>query len=574
MTYSLSIPGVLHDAVHAACTCACVIACGLACVLAPLAVPATMSAQLLITEVHPTPASGEPEWVECVNTGGRPLRLVSWMICDSRTYASIADVTIPAGGFAVLTPDAEALAETRSIPADVVVIECQLPSLNNTVDRVELRSSDSSIVDSVTYDMRRHVRGRSIERCGEWVDGTVTYRSSWSASQRRDSASCGTLNSCVLLPQDVRVMPLQVLDSSITVSMRNAGLLTSAARRFVIEIGADRRRGEIPPLEPGRSSEITIDHLDLGRADTVRTIVLRVTINAGDDRPENDTLEVSITAAPLGPGITITEMMAEPDDHQTEYVEIWNGTPRPLDVAGWTLEDASGRRCVILPPALILPSAYMAVSVDTALRHMQGVGYWTLMRPAMNINATSDAVTLRTPEGLVVERVTYDDDAHVAILTTRGRSLERRAPWTSSGGLAAWTTCVHPSGGTPGGPNSVGLPPPVIVGMRSWPDPCSAVMSSAFYPCVITWEQPIEQGIGRMRIFRLDGIQVAELLNGEVIGRTGSAVWDMRDATTGAAVSVGTYVAVLECTALSTTDHHVERCLVNVGQSDLPPMKR
>jgi len=33
-------------------------------------------------------------------------------------------------------------------------------------------------------------------------------------------------------------------------------------------------------------------------------------------------------------------------------------------------------------------------------------------------------------------------------------------------------------------------------------------------------------------------------------------------------------VAVLECTALSTTDHHVERCLVNVGQSDLPPKKR
>lgn len=566
MKSPLRIPVLLHDAVHAVCMCACV--------LALLAVPAESMAQLLITEVHPTPASGEPEWVECVNTGARPLRLVSWMICDSRTCASLADVTIPAGGFAVLTPDAEALAETRSVPADAVVIECRLPSLNNTVDRVELRSSDSSIVDSVTYDTRRHERGRSIERCGEWVDGTVTYRSLWSASQRRDSASCGMLNSCVLLPRDVRVMPLLVLDSSITISLHNSGLMTSAARRFVIDVGADRLRGEIPPLEPGRSSEITIDRLDLGLTDTVRTILLRVAINASDDRPENDTLETRITAAPLGPAITITEMMAEPDDHQPEYVELWNGTPRPLDVAGWTLEDASGRRCVILPPATILPSAYMAVSTDTALRRMQGVGYWTLMRPAMNINATADTVTLRTPEGLVVERVAYDDDAHVAVLTTRGRSLERRAPWSSAGGVVAWTTCVHPSGGTPGRPNSVGLPPPVIVGMRSWPDPCSAVASSAFHPCVITWEQPIEQGIGRLRIFRLDGMQVAELLNGEVIGRTGSAIWDLRDATTGAAVSVGTYVAVLECTALSTTDHHVERCLVNIGQSDLPPKKR
>ncbi len=536
--------------------------------------PAMASAQLIITEVHPTPASGEPEWVECVNIGGRSLRLTSWMICDSRTCAPLQDITIAAGGFAVITSDAEALAESRSIPADVAVIECRLPSLNNSVDRVELRRADSSIVDTVTYDVRRHVRGRSVERCGEWADGTVRYAFSWDASQRRDSASCGMLNSCVLLPHDVRLMPLQVLDSSITIVMLNAGLATSAARRYVIDVGAERLRGDIPPLEPGRSTDVTIDRAGIGAADTVRRLDLRAVIESDDDRPENDTLETNITVAPLWPAVSISEMMAEPDDRQSEYVELWNGTTKPVDLAGWTLEDASGRRCAILSPAVILPKAYMAISTDTSLTRMPNLGYWTLMRPAMNINAVTDTVMLRTSEGLVVDRVAYDDDAHVSILSTRARSLERRAPWSIAGGVAAWTTCVDPSGGTPGRPNSIGVPPPVIAGMRSWPDPCSAVASSAFYPCVITWEQPIEQGIGRLRIFRLDGMEVAELFNGEIIGRSGSAMWNLRDDTTGAPVSVGTYVAVFECTALAATVHHVERCLVNVGQSDVMPMKR
>ena len=91
---------------------------------------------------------------------------------------------------------------------------------------------------------------------------------------------------------------------------------------------------------------------------------------------------------------------------------------------------------------------------------------------------------------------------------------------------------------------------------------------------MISWEQPIEQGIGRLRIFRLDGVQVAELLNGELIGRSGTATWDLRDDVTRMPVGIGSYVAVLECTSLITPEHHVQRCLVNVGQSDVPPSKR
>lgn len=531
--------------------------------------------QMVITEVHPTPSSGEPEWVECVNTSPRAVRLDGWMVCDNRTCTALGSVSVPAGGFVVLVRDAEALSEVRTVPPPVVVIECALPSLNNSVDRVELRRIDSTLIDSVTYDVRRNIRGVSIERCGTWTSGVVTYEHTWGPSMRRDSASCGMLNSCVRLPMDLRVMPATMQDTAIVISVVNLGQQTSPSRQRSIDAGDLRLRDEMPELEPGRMDEIRLDIRDIGRRDTVRSVILTVTLGSPDDRPDNDTIEQMMLMPTIEPRITITEMMAEPDDRQSEYIEIWNGTPNTLDLGGWTLQDASKKRATILPPARIESGGYLAVAADTTIVRMAPAGQWTLMRPALNINATTDTITLRTPQGLVVDRVPYDDDAHVNILTTRGIALERRIPWTSTPEQgASWTSSTDMSGGTPGRANSIGRPPPVISGLRSWPDPCSAVQSSSRYPCLISWQQPLEQCIGRLRVYRSDGVFVAELLNGELIGNSGSVVWDVRDARTGAPAAVGIYVAVLECSQISTPGMHVERCLINVGQSDGQARKR
>jgi hypothetical protein len=503
------------------------------------------------------------------------VRVDGWLVCDNRTCVALGSVSIPAGGFVVLVRDAEALSEARFLPPDVVVLECSLPSLNNSVDRVELRRSDSSLVDSVTYDVRRNIKGLSIERCGTWTSGVVTYGNTWGPSMRRDSASCGLLNSCVRLPMDVRVLPAMVEDTTVVIAVINVGLQSSPARRRSIYAGDVRLRDEVPRLEPGRSDQLRLDLRDIGLHDTVRRVVLTVALGSPDDRPDNDTIEQVIILPTIEPRITITEMMAEPNERQSEYIEIWNGTPVPVDLSGWTLEDASKKRATILPSAKIESGGYLAIAADTTIAQIAPPDAWTLMRPALNINATTDTIILRTPQGVVVDRVPYDEHAHVDILSTLGIALERRVPWTSTPEQwGSWTSSTDISGGTPGRANSIGRPPPVISGMRSWPDPCSAVPTSASYPCVISWVQPLEQCIGRLRVYRSDGVFVAELLNGELIGNRGSAVWDGRDARTGAAATVGIYVAVLECSLIATPGMHVDRCIINVGQSDDVVRKR
>ena len=143
--------------------------------------------QILITEIHPTPAAGEPEWVECTIQTTGPVRLDTLQVCDNRSCARLPNVRIENGACFVLTRDEQALRETRQVPAGVVIVECALPSLNNTTDRVELRRADSLILDVTAYNIRPEERGRSIERHGTIENGVVTYGSHWSASAAFDS---------------------------------------------------------------------------------------------------------------------------------------------------------------------------------------------------------------------------------------------------------------------------------------------------------------------------------------------------------------------------------------------------
>ncbi|MEN9281819.1 MAG: hypothetical protein RL594_754 [Bacteroidota bacterium] len=534
-----------------------------------------VSAQFLLTEVQPTPTSGEPEWIECINHASTSLKIEGWRICDSRACVRIPTITVAAGGILVLTTDVEALHEVREVPSNVAVVQCPFPSLNNGSDQVTIRGADSVMIDSMSYDMRRFRRGVSLERCGMWESGSVIYSSTWQSSPRRDSASCGLLNGCVALPHDLRVMPLVVQDSTVAIIIRNVGLHAARSCRRRIEIGAFTMDDVIPTLEPQRQDELIVPISSIGLADTVRRIVVHVDLDARDDRPDNDTLVEQICIPCIGPCISITELMAEPHERQTEYVEIRNGTARPVDLGGWTLQDGSSKVAVILPPAVIAPGEFLAVAADTSIAAMATAHPWTLMRPALNVNADRDLITLRTPEGVVVDKATYDHAWHVPLPTTRGIALERRVPWsTNHDQAAAWTSSVDRSGGTPGRDNSINRPPPVISGLRSWPDPCSAESSSSRFPCVISWEQPIEQAIGRLRVLDLQGTVKSELLNGQLIGRQGSAVWDLRTDQVGSPVPVGVYVAVLECTSITTAEYHVDRCLINVGETSQQLRKR
>lgn len=516
-----------------------------ACIIAIVVTVANATAQLRINEVQPTPPSGEPEWVEVVNAGQAAVRMASWYLCDARSCVNLPVCTVEPGEYIVLTRDAEALRETRVVQA--TVIECSLPSLNNTTDAVILRDADSNAVDSVFYRVDR--KGRSIER-GD--DG-------WGSTYSRDSATCGYLNSRVRLWHDLRAAEITSGGPvpHINIVIRQAGTTTSRQRGVIVLADTLRMQATVPPLPP--ETEWTWS-IPLEALPVASVIPCTVMLTRSDDRAANDTMTAVISVPPPTSSVSITEVMLAPMSHQCDYVEVYNGAPDTLDLDGWMLVDASDDTVRAAGTARIPPQHYGIIATDTIVRQMMHEvdrDRLALIRRSFSIDAGGEDITLLNPSGFTVDLARCDPVMHVADLAdTRGVALEKIDPSLVGADKASWTSSGDLSGGTPGRTNSVGITLPGI--SRGHLDVGSS------WPYAIRFRHPFRHAAAFMQIATLDGASVRTLLDNVVIGSEGAITWDGAD-NVGRLVPRGPYVVTF--TAVDATSERVVEAVATIVAS-------
>lgn len=525
--------------------------------------------QLLITEIHATPAAGEPEWVECVVTSTSPIQLDEYLVCDNATCVPLPRATIQRGMLFVVTRDPEVLHETRMISDSTVVVKCAMPSLNNTSDCVEIRRRDSSLIDRSQYSILASGRGRSIERHGTSDNGFVTYNDVWSASMAFDSATCARVNSHVEYERDVAITGYFVQDSIVRIGLVNNGRIPASGQQVLITVGQHQFIHECPDLQPKQWWSTQLELMQLLPTACARSDVVTVELPMRDMRTENNVFRSTIVIPPMNGGVMITEILADPRETDCDFVEIWNGTTDSLDMFGWTLQDDGGDICRILQHVIVPPNDYVACASDTAIVRMCNGELSGFVRPSLNIHSLLDSVTLRTPSGFVADKAVYDKSWHSqALVSAKGRSLEKRVPEARNTSASDWGSSTDVDGSTPGTSNTIEFE--VLKSfdiLRASPSPFSTLRSAGRHPCVISWTQPFDQATARMYVLRLDGSIVAELLNGEFIGRQGAVTWDGVNSVNAAPLPIGIYIAAFECIDAGTQRVVRGTCPVVIGES-------
>lgn len=223
-------------------------------------------------------------------------------------------------------------------------------------------------------------------------------------------------------------------------------------------------------------------------------------------------------------------------------------------------------RSIGVGKTVVAPLAYGVFAGDTTIRNRVGQNHWTLARPSLQINSTTDLIVLRTPSGFLVDSMTYDEKLHHPLLpTSKGVALEKRHTNVVSSDRSAWTSSGDITGGTPGRANSVSVSASTNATMQAMPSPFSSDPGRRLSSCVITWQQPFEQAVARVCVYRLDGSFVADLLNTVFIAREGGVAWNGVD-WLGQRVAVGPYVVAIECVDASSAAVYRDRCLVVVGE--------
>lgn len=500
--------------------------------------------------------------MELHNVSSRSVRLDGWYLCDNRSCCVLPPCTVMAGGYAVVCRDTTALRESRRIGRGALLVEARLPSLNNTTDDVVLRDHDSAIVDSTSY--RVLVKGRSLER----VDG------GWVATLARDSATCGDLNSSVVLRRDRRLASVRAGTPvpAYVVLVENRGRERMPPSPIVLAVGKRRVTDMVPVLDPGSTWEWAVMCADDDGSPN-EPVLVSAWLTDADDRTANDTVDATMVLPPASGMVVVNEVFFDPQAGQADYVEIFNGGSTPIDLAGWMVADqeVGGERdtAVCLSSVRLEAGGYAVLTVDSgAVRRMAAPEYPAVgtLRRGFNLDATGDDVLLMNPSGFLVDAVRVEAAWHIdALPTAKGVSLERLAPQLPGTERTSWTSSGDIRGGTPGRQNDVRLTVPEAEAGRITvtPQPCRTADGPA-QPCLFTWEQPFRHALLSLVIVTDDGIVVRTLLNAVVGGANGAIVWDGRT-DAGLPVQPGPYVAVLE--ALDVTSSRTRRAygIVVVG---------
>lgn len=522
-------------------------------------------AQLLITEVQPVPAAGEPEWIEVWNISSRDVLLEGWRICDPRGCAELPPVRLRSGATCVLTRDEIALREQRDIPTSVLVLTLALPSLNNATDTLILYQGDERI-DSIAYAVRSGDRGRSIERSGVESSGVITWDASWSVTTSADSATCGRINSAVRSGYDYRLRELRVLRDRIAVVVSNDGARVGGTRRVACGYDDVWFDTVVGPLRVGEIVVWNAPAALTSGSDRIERRLCAARFDGADDRPENDGIAKHITVAPIAGTVMINEVLAQPRSGECDFVEIWNGLRDSVDLADWVIETTRGVQYRCVAPLVIPPSGLGVVCATMSSVFLQNAPLRARTSPTLALQQERELLVLCTPEGLRVDSMWYDRSYHhPRIGTIDGVSLEKRTTRMRSEQPAAWTSCAALTRSTPGVPNSVGNTSIDNAVITAHPSVMSSDVLHPAFTTQISWNIPFVQSRARIDIYDESGYLRQTVCNSCFIAVEGSIAWDGRDAD-GRRVEPGPYIVSLVAVDADSTDTIKARCVVIVAE--------
>lgn len=154
--------------------------------------------------------------------------------------------------------------------------------------------------------------------------------------------------------------------------------------------------------------------------------------------------------------LVITEIMADPSPSvglpETEYLELYNRTDKPVSLKGWKL--AMATRSVVLPDSAVPPLSYVVLCNRNSLSLLSKGNGWVGLSTFLLPNDGA-VVSLYSPRNQLIHSVSYTVNWWPPGKRDGGYAIEMidaQHPCMERGN---WLVSRDPSGGTPGRANGV-----------------------------------------------------------------------------------------------------------------------
>lgn len=281
--------------------------------------------------------------------------------------------------------------------------------------------------------------------------------------------------------------------------------------------------------------------------------------NAGKEPDNPDDPEPPVPPVPTDflvlPGECIfNELLPNPTEGGSEYIELYNRSDRPLYLSGLgiALRKSDGMLRTHYPLSVITepvqPGGYVLLT-----KSKEGVSsFYVVANPSalfevpklpILANTSATLVLYQGEEEEVIDEITYSSKWHAAsVKNEKGVALERIDPDGRTQDAENWTSASSTSGyGTPGYRNSqygASLPDGIAgVEVPVWDENNNRywiryLLDKPGYTC-------------RMSVYDTSGRRVAEIVNHELLGTEGQLAWEGQSAG-GRSLKAGVYIFYAE----------------------------
>ena len=250
--------------------------------------------------------------------------------------------------------------------------------------------------------------------------------------------------------------------------------------------------------------------------------------------------------------LVINEIMYEPGEDNSEFVEFLNLNEDAVNIGGWRIEDENDNYFKLAQTSYYLPpNSYFVLAADSLVigKYLldESALISTLGVSSLGLVNSGELILLKDVRGNVIDSVCYSDKWHNDnFVSTKNISLERINPKLNSNDESNWSSSTNTLGGTPTLQNSIftdNLNASSNISVS--PNPFSPDNDGFEDFTIINYNLTQATSEVRIKIFDSKGRLVRTLLNNQPSGSSGSVIFDGRD-DSGEALRIGIYIIFLE----------------------------
>ena len=398
---------------------------------------------------EPTASAGLPyaEYVELYNRSDHALSLQDWSLSDGSATAIFPEMTIAAGAYLLVT-DEDAIGLLSAFGPAVGLQD--FPGLNNDVgDRLVLRDRDGQVVDAVTFsndtyhDGSRDDGGWSLERIDP--DFLCENEDNWRASYDLSGGTPGEANVVRNVFQDTRRPFLKNAEwiDGLTTRLWFSEPMDTASMTY-----PDRytlhRHDETTLSAATVQADVEGRYADLRWPSPVDTGLSWISVSGllldcpGNAAYQDQRVPLGIGMPPVSGDVVINEVLFDAPDDASDFVELYNGSEKLLDLKDWTIAEVSAMEPYVVQSVkkltnenlLLAPGGYLVLT-ETPLELQRHYPYYDRfcfldVDDLPDFNSTEGGILLASAGGDTLDFLVYSDDWHYPLLSiTKGVSLER-----------------------------------------------------------------------------------------------------------------------------------------------------